>query len=183
MYQLTQLVCTNDYKSTPRQLTTGVLQGSVLGPILFCIHTLPLRDIVRRHGVSFHFYADDTQLYMQFRPSDLPVAVQCMDNCVADIREWMTANYLKLNEDKTEYLILGTKQKIGQCDMSNASLSVGDMQTDPVNSARNIGVLFDSNMSLVGHINNTRRSVFYQLRNTSKISRFLDNECCLQTDL
>ena len=56
--------------SEPHELKYGVPQGSVLGPILFTIYTTPLGQLIRRHGLTFHLYADNTQLYLAFKPSE-----------------------------------------------------------------------------------------------------------------
>ena len=62
-----QFVEINDTKSSVRDLTVGVPQGSVLGPILYLLYTGPLAEIIRSHGLVYHFYADDTQLYISFK--------------------------------------------------------------------------------------------------------------------
>ena len=70
----------------------GVPQVSVLGPVLFIIYTTPLRRIIQRHGLTCHLYADDTQLYMAFRPSVMTPkydTISRIEACVADIRIWM----------------------------------------------------------------------------------------------
>ena len=67
--------------------------------MLYLLYTSPLGDTVREHGLPFHFYAYDSQLYTSFAyndTSDLVAAKQRLENCVADINLWMTANKLKL---------------------------------------------------------------------------------------
>lgn len=55
-----QFVEINDTKSLVRDLTVGVREGSVLGPILYVLYTAPLAEIKQSHGLDYHIYADDT---------------------------------------------------------------------------------------------------------------------------
>ena len=103
-----QRVVIGNTKSEPVPLTFGVQQGSVLGPILFILYTCPLDEICRNHGVTYHLYADDQQLYLSFPLSSMSSHVTCLEHlesCTAEIRQWMSANILKLNDDKTEFIV------------------------------------------------------------------------------
>ena len=73
-----------------------------LGPLLYSMYTSPLGEIARRHQMFYHFYADDTQLYITFRTSsvsDMNLSNAKLVNCVRDIDAWMLSNKLKLNKD------------------------------------------------------------------------------------
>ena len=101
------MVKVGQYFSQIVQLKYGVPHGSVLGPIL--LYTTPLKDIIQKHGVSYHTYADDTQLYLTFRPGvDINNACGRLEECISDIKRWMLCNKLKLNDEKTEVLLLGS---------------------------------------------------------------------------
>ncbi len=88
-----QFVAVNEEVSYRSQVQYGVPQGSVLGPLLFTLYKLPLGNIIRKHGVSFHCYADDTQ------PGETHQIEKLME-CIVDIKNWMTNNFLLLNSEK-----------------------------------------------------------------------------------
>ena len=109
-----QFVSIGKEQSNSRPLTCGVPQGSVLGPLLFSFYTAPLGDIMRTHGVSFHQYTDDTQIYYTFSTSDasdLEQAKLKLEMCLRDINVWMLHNNLQLNDDKTKILVFHAKHR------------------------------------------------------------------------
>ena len=99
-----QFVSIDGKRSSRRGLSCGVPHGSVLGPFLYLLYTSPLGDICRKHGLSFHLYADDTQIYIIFKPlinGSLEYSKNLIQECTRNMSIWMKNNKLKLNDDKT----------------------------------------------------------------------------------
>ena len=151
----------------------------MLGPILFTIYTTPLADIIKHRNLSYHFYADDTQLYITFDPkskSSLQDSTASIEKCAMDIKIWMSQKMLKLNDDKTEVLYI-TSPYFKKA-FSTPNLNIDQSRITATTSARNIGEIFDDCVQLKEHIKSVCRALHFHLRNIGSIRCYLTPEMC-----
>ena len=112
------------------------------------MYTKPVSDIIQRHGLSHHSYADDTQLYMTMDHSNnnLRDGLARIQLCVSEIREWMNQNMLKLNDDKTKLIVFTSKYK--QDLYKDLSITICDTVVGCSSQVKDLGVIFDRYVSM-----------------------------------
>ena len=142
----TQQVTFSGQLSGKQLLLFAVLQGSVLGPLLHLLYTVELEQLILRHGLHIHQYADDKSVPV----SDAQITVHRFAVCVHDVNEWMRASRLRLNPTKTQVMWLGSGQQLKQVDISD--IPVLSTSVPVVESACDLGVIIDSQLTLSLHV-------------------------------
>ena len=118
-----------------------------------------------------------TQLYLDFTPGkkDAEIdALRSMEGCIEEVRTWMLTHKLKINDNKTEFLIIGTKQQLEKVSMNE--IKVGGLSVKTTKNVRNLGVIFDKNMSMLPHVNNICKKGYHQLTRIRQIRKYIDRD-------
>jgi len=163
----TQSVLVKNNQSEKKPLKTGLPQGSILGPFCFPPYASPVFEIVAKHGCYAHMYADDTQLYVPFKAGDEQSAIRQLEQCIDEIKSFMGNNCLQLNETKTEFLIVRKKDNCFAMDIT--AIKIGDDIIQAVESAKNIGVMIDSNLNMSQQISSICKKAYASLKKISQI--------------
>ena len=174
-----QKIKIDDVVSDEFPVPYGVPQGSWLGPLLFTLYTGNLIANVQAKFpeiISSHCYADDTQLYLSFRPDVLAreQSISTLEACVDYIRGWMLQNKLMLSDNKTEMLIIGTSKQLSKLNVNG--VVVGDSVVKPSIYARNLGVHFDAQLNMEEHITNLCKSAYHMIYNLRHLRKYLDQD-------
>jgi Reverse transcriptase (RNA-dependent DNA polymerase) len=128
-------------RSTPRQISSGVPQGSILSPLLFSLFIndryLSLRDS------KFHFYADDLQIYLSGRRGDLSGFAARVNSELAVILNWFQINGLLLNPRKSQAMLIINRNS----PRNSTQLMLGAEPIDWSSSVKDLGIFVDSRMN------------------------------------
>ena len=145
-------------------------QGYVLGPVLYTLYMGRIGQIVRRHRLNFHHFADDSQLYVSFKikdTNDEMAALARILACVGELETWLTHHRLQLNDDKTELLVITPLSSASKHSLTD--VVIGDSILQPTAVARNIGVMFDSELSIKSQVSKLCQVAFFHLHRIRSI--------------
>jgi hypothetical protein len=135
-----QHVNLGSYQSDDVLLYSGCPQGSVIGPACYNLYTAPLARIIETHSIQYHKYADDLQLYLSCSVNDIAVAKAKLESCLSDVRKCMLRWHLKINDDKTDFVVFHNRRVSLPLD---TQIHLGGCDIPASNTVRNFGVVFD----------------------------------------
>ena len=162
----TYAVHINEKWSDVHDLTYGVPQGSILGPMLFSLYISDIESIALQDGLTPQMYADDTSLYIGFQPlTEFSTSARKIGECLSRIREFMTKNYLKLNVDKTQVIFCGLPRTLS-LHQSRTREICDIIEVDEQNvkkSAKSLGAVIDSSLNFDDMIFETCRGAYFKL--------------------
>ena len=166
-------------QSPDHKLKYGVPQGSVIGHFLFTVYSAATEAILKKHGIKYHKYADDIQIYLFYRPhvpGDLVCAIYRLQACFRELKQLLTTLKLKLNDCKTEFLVLMSPHQLRKYGLPD--LQLGTVLIKPAVSVRNLGAHFDQMLTMVNFINHKIKVASYHLRRIGSIRKYITDGIC-----
>jgi hypothetical protein len=156
-----QRVMLNGKVSQPKDLLYGVPQGSILGPLLFSLYTSQIVSYL-----SFcraHFYADDTQIYISFKPDEIVDINTKVNDDLGAILKASRSHCLDINPNKSHILLFGKTKPRNSC-LDKINIKVDGQGLQVVKSAKNLGLVVDTDLRFSEHVNVCIRRAFANLK-------------------
>jgi hypothetical protein len=164
----------NGHYSDITELECSTPQGSKIGPRMYSDYTRPLGRLLSTLDIWYHAYADDTQVSDSAKakiPSDQVNAVSRLQSGIQKSSDWMFKNKLKINQEKTEFLIIASRQN--QKHVAVDQITLDNTVIHRTHKAKNLGVTFDSEMNMQNHIREIRRKCFCDIKWLWSVRKFM----------
>ena len=144
----------NGHLSNSRSLICGIPQGTILGPLLFLVYINDLPNCLAH--AEPRMYADDTHL--TFASNNMKDIEFYLNQDLANVNQWLIANKLTLNQSKTEFMLIGSRQRL-RTFQSAPNLTINGTPIKQVSQAKSLGVYVDENLSWTTHINEITKKI------------------------
>ena len=168
-----QSVRINCTLSDTLEVTNGVPQGSILGPLLFNIYINDLPSVPQHCPADC--YVDDTKLYTYFSVRDYDLAMDLINDDLTRIQNWCFQNLLLLNPDKTKLMVYGTRQMLTRLP-NDFCLSLLGKDLIPEDTVKDLGLTFDRNLSFDDHIVKVTASCMSILGQINRVKHVFNSE-------
>ena len=169
-----QTCLVNCNKSSETYLPCGVPQGTILGPLLFLLYINDLPNCLMHSQPRM--YADDTSI--TYASNDVEEIERCVNIDLDRIRIWLAANKLTLNTTKTEFLLIGSRQRLSTLER-NPIIEINKFPIKHVSTSKSLGVHIDGNLSWECHINEISKKIASGISAIKRIRYFLPFEILL----
>ena len=170
-----QQVITDKGESSWINLINGVPQGSILGPLLFTILVSDISSNIR--FCKYHLYADDTQLYITGKLTEINKLIQNLNEDLNRIANFSDNNCLRLNEGKSVFIILGSSYNMAKIkDLVLPPIKINNKNIKRETTVRNLGITFNETMSWDSEINKCISKGYGKLKQAYRCKNFLNNQ-------
>ena len=140
--------------------------------MIFNMYIKPLSAIIDSHSIIHQSFPDDLQLQMSASPDKIPELFHSIQSCISDVKACVTANMLKLNDNKEE-LMLVTSMRNKHLHNLPTSITIGCAQIPFKQSVKYLGFTLDCHLTMNAHVSNIARTCYFELRRLASIRRFL----------
>ena len=164
--------------SSARDLPQGVAQGSCLGPTLYSCFASTIQEVIPSE-VDIHGYADDHTTKKEFNPNSEEATSHCvlmLENTIHDVNQWMKGNKLKMNNDKTEYIVFGSRKNTVKID--HDMFKAGDAEVPKSTTVGYLGSKLDQHLSFKTFITIKCQKAMHNLLRIKAIRNCIDTNTC-----
>lgn len=161
-----QFVCLNGRASSVLSLTSGVPQGSVLGPLLFILYVNDLVYCLDSNICKLYLFADDVFLVFSHDRESIDVLERRINLCLTRVSDWLSMNSLSINPSKTKAILFSNQSY-------ELDIVLGQSRVAFVEHHKCLGVVLDSKLCFEMHIDSVQRNVYFTLRRLYSLNIYL----------